>query len=116
VLLSAGCRKLVTPAAVVVAFVVVVTAVVVFAVAVTLAVSCAIAGRLKTSISRSAKTLLITIFFILIDHPLYIQTITRLAERHNTAPTYNGGLSAKQIREQLIKTFFDFFAYNMGHF
>jgi hypothetical protein len=27
----------------------------------------------------------------LIDHPPYIQTITRLAERHNTAPIYQGG-------------------------
>ncbi len=68
VVLLAACRKLVTPAAVVVAFVVVV--VVAFAVAfavtfaVTFAVSCAIDGRLKTSINKSAKTLIITTFFI----------------------------------------------------
>ena len=92
VLLSAGCRKLVTPAAAVVAFVVAVvvafaTAVVVaLLVAVTFAVSCAIDGRLKTSINKSAKTLLITTLFILINHLPYIQQITRFAERHNTAP------------------------------
>jgi protein-S-isoprenylcysteine O-methyltransferase Ste14 len=97
VVLLAACRKLVTPAAVVVALVVaavvvaLVVAATVVAFAVTFAVSCAIDGRLKTSINKSAKTLLITIFFILIDHPLYIQTITRLAERHNTAPIYQGG-------------------------
>ena len=84
VLLSAGCRKLVTPAVVVVAFVVAAvvvafaTAVVVaLLVAVTFAV-CAIDGRLKTSINKSAKTLLITTFFILIDHLLYIQQIRAL--------------------------------------
>ena len=94
VVLLAGCRKLVTPAAVVVAFVVVVTAVVAFAAAVvvallvtvTFAVSCAIDGRLKTRINKSAKTLLITTLFILNDHLPYIQQITRVAERHNTAP------------------------------
>ncbi len=93
VLLSAGCRKLVTPAAAVVAFVVAAvvvafaTAVVVaLLVAVTFAVSCAIDGRLKTSINKSAKTLLITTLFILINHLPYIQQITRFAERHNTAP------------------------------
>jgi hypothetical protein len=92
VVLLAACRKLVTPAAVVVALVVA-TAVVAFAAAVvvallvtvTFAVSCAIDGRLKTRINKSAKTLLITTLFILIDHLLYIQQITRLAERHNTA-------------------------------
>jgi hypothetical protein len=90
--LLAACRKLVTPAAVVVAFVVVATAVVVFAAAVvvallvTFAVSCAIDGRLKTRINKSAKTLLITTLFILNDHLPYIQQITRGAERHNTAP------------------------------
>ena len=92
-LLSAGCRKLVTPAAVVVALVVA-AAVVAFAAAVvvallvtvTFAVSCAIDGRLKTRINKSAKTLLITTLFILNDHLPYIQQITRVAERHNTAP------------------------------
>jgi|GEM_PF-2596743 len=92
VLLSAGCRKLVTPAAVVVAFVVAVVVafaiavVVALLVAVTFVVSCAIDGRLKTSINKSAKTLLITTLFILINHLPYIQQITRFAERHNTAP------------------------------
>jgi len=93
VVLLAACRKLVTPAAVVVAFVVVAAAVVVFAtavvvallVSVTFAVSCAIDGRLKTRINKSAKMLLITTFFILNDHLPNIQQITRLAERHNTA-------------------------------
>jgi glycerol-3-phosphate acyltransferase PlsY len=93
VVLLAACRKLVTPAAVVVAFVVVVTAVVAFAtavvvallVAVTLTVSCAIDGRLKTRIKKSAKTLLITTLFILIYHLPNIQQITRLAERYNAA-------------------------------
>ena len=113
VLLSAGCRKLVTPAAVVVAFVV--AAVVAFAtavvvallVAVTFAVSCAIDGRLKTSINKSAKTLLITTFFILIDHLPYIQQICALYKDITRPPIYLGERSAKQIREQLIKTFFD---------
>jgi|APFre7841882630_1041343.scaffolds.fasta_scaffold121773_2 glycerol-3-phosphate acyltransferase PlsY len=99
VVLLAACRKLVTPAAVVVAFVIVVAFVVVAAavvafaaavvvallVAVTFAVSCAIDGRLKTSINKSAKTLPITTLFILIDHLPNIQQITRLAERYNTA-------------------------------
>jgi len=114
VLLSAGCRKLVTPAVVVVAFVVAAvvvafaTAVVVaLLVAVTFAVSCAIDGRLKTSINKSAKTLLITTFFILIDHLLYIQQICALYEDITRPPIYLGERSAKQIREQLIKTFFD---------
>lgn len=91
VVLLAACRKLVTPAAVVVAFVVA-AAVVAFAaavvallVAVTFAVSCAIDGRLKTRINKSAKTLLITTLFILINHLPNIQQITRLAERYNTA-------------------------------
>ena len=114
VLLSAGCRKLVTPAVVVVAFVVAAvvvafaTAVVVaLLVAVTFAVSCAIDGRLKTSINKSAKTLLITTFFILIDHLLYIQQICALYKDITRPPIYLGERSAKQIREQLIKTFFD---------
>jgi hypothetical protein len=82
VVLLAACRKLVTVAAVVVAFVVaaavVAAAVVVtLVVAVTFAVSCAIDGRLKTSINKSAKMLLRTILFILIDHLPYIQRITR---------------------------------------
>lgn len=79
VVLLAACRKLVTPAAVVVALVVLVTAVVAFSTAavvallvVTFAVSCAIDGRLKTSINESAKTLINTIFFILNDHLPYI--------------------------------------------
>jgi hypothetical protein len=84
VLLSAGVRKLVTPAAVVVAFVVAVvvtfaTAVVVaLLVAVTFVVSCAIDGRLKTRINKSAKTLLIITLFILINHLPNIQQITAL--------------------------------------
>jgi hypothetical protein len=76
VVLLAACRKLVTPAAVVVALVVLATAVVVLATAVvvallvvTFAVSWAIDGRLKTSINKSAKTLLKTILFILIYNP-----------------------------------------------
>ncbi len=77
VVLLAACRKLVTPGAVVVAFVLA-TAVVVFATAavaafvVAFVVCCAIDGRLKTSINKSAKTLLKTIFFILINHLPYI--------------------------------------------
>ena len=78
-------RKLVGAAAAVVALVVTAavvafTAAVVVAllVAVTFAVCCAIDGRLKTSINKSAKTLLITTFFILIDHLLYIQQIRAL--------------------------------------
>jgi hypothetical protein len=79
VVLLAACKKLVTPAAVVVALVVLATTVVVFATAVvvallvvTFAVSWAIDGRLKTSINKSAKTLLNTILFILIYDPPYI--------------------------------------------
>ncbi|MGZ4863051.1 MAG: hypothetical protein ACXV5H_05345 [Halobacteriota archaeon] len=93
VLLSAGVRKLVTPAAVVVAFVVAVvvafaTAVVVLLVAVTFAVSCAIDGRLKTSINKSAKTLLIITLFILINHLPYVQQITRVAEDITRPPMH----------------------------
>jgi hypothetical protein len=87
VVLLAACRKLVTPAAVVVALVVAAAvvafaaAVVAFAAAVvatvTFALSCAIDGRQKTRINKSAKTLLITTFFILIDHLPHIQQITR---------------------------------------
>jgi hypothetical protein len=82
VVLLAACRKLVTPAAVVVTFVVAVVVftaavVVTLVVAVTFTVSCAIDGRLKTSINKNAKTLLKTILFILIDHLPYVQRVTR---------------------------------------
>lgn len=84
--LFAAWRKLVTPAAVVVALVVLATAVVVFTTAVVVfatavvvallvvafVVTCAIDGRLKRSINKSAKTLQKTILFILIDHLPYI--------------------------------------------
>jgi hypothetical protein len=43
----------------------------------------------------------------LIDHLLYIQQICALYKDITRPPIYLGERSAKQIREQLIKTFFD---------
>jgi hypothetical protein len=82
VVLLAACRKLEGAAVVALvlatADVVFAAAVVVVAFVVAFVVCCAIDGRLKTSINKSAKTLLKTIFFILVDQLPYTQIATRL--------------------------------------